>query len=259
MEEGTAEMKKNIMAVLYHSSDLPPETRHQYCPKESWCLFNTSSPEKFEHQDHHLDKAVHEELVSIFEAYSTDAILQKMLPGYTTNRNEAFNHVLWTVLPKSKFHGLERQRLACMTALLLFQDGNNIIPEIMRRLEIPVTDAACKTFSKLDSDRAYCWKYKSGKMEKRYSPLLKEALEQRNCEDDTGYGAGIFDATDTITADIPLPVSSIPKPADMDIVGKYVVVPYGPQFHIAKVQEQYGSAMYIECMVPVSRLEYIWK
>ena len=129
MEEGTAEMKKNIMAVLYHSSDLPPEIRHQYCPKESWCLFNTSSPEKLEHQDHHLDKAVHEELISIFEAYSTDAILQKMLPGYTTNRNEAFNHVMWTVLPKSKFHGLEIQRLACRIALLVFQDGNSIIPE----------------------------------------------------------------------------------------------------------------------------------
>ena len=63
----------------------------------------------------------------------------------------------------------------------------------------------------------------------------------------------------TPSADIPLPVSSIPKPADIDLVGKYVVVPYGPQFHIAKVQEQYHSTMYIECMVPVSRLEYIWK
>ena len=53
----------------------------------------------------------------------------------------------------------------------------------------------------------------------------------------------------TPSADIPLPVSSIPKPADIDLVGKYVVVPYGPQFHIAKVQEQYDSTMYIECVV----------
>jgi len=85
IEEGIQLLKTGMLAALYHISDLPPKTRHQYCPTNTWCSYCTASPESFKHKPYHIAKAVFEKLLPILESYTTKSVLQRMLPGYNNN------------------------------------------------------------------------------------------------------------------------------------------------------------------------------
>ena len=192
------------MAVLYHSCDLEPAVRHQFCPVDNWCHYKSNNPAAFEHQAHHLDEILFQELLPIFQNYTKTYILEKMLPGYTTNINESFNHVLWNIISKTKFHGKKRQEIATILALITFQLGNKAITEVMQRFELEVTENATEVFRQLDLNKDYSWAYKTRQMEALYKTRMNEALEQR-ANVDPGYGAGVFDQSDSITADISFP------------------------------------------------------
>ena len=92
--EAYKHMRSEIMAVLHHSCDLDPNVRHKYCPFNSWCLYRSGNPDSFEHKPHHLDVAIWYRLLPIFENYTQESCLSKVVLGYTTNVNESYNSVL---------------------------------------------------------------------------------------------------------------------------------------------------------------------
>ena len=74
----------------------------------------------------------------------------------------------------------------------------------MQRFELEVTENATEVFRQLDLNKDYSWAYKTRQMEALYKTHMNEALEQR-ANVDPGYGAGVFDQSDSITADISFP------------------------------------------------------
>ena len=76
-----------------------------------------------------------------------------MVLGYTTNVNDSYNSVLWSIIGKQKFHGKKHQKIAVMIALLQYQDGFSYRNLIMQHLKIPVTNYALKTLNDLAKQR----------------------------------------------------------------------------------------------------------
>lgn len=103
-------MKKSVLASLYHCVMIEDEeVRHQYCPEDSWCAFKRGEP--VEEKDHHLVQDFLDILLPVYQYYTALPMLQKLVPGFTTNSIECFNSVLWNRMHKHKFHGATRLKL----------------------------------------------------------------------------------------------------------------------------------------------------
>ena len=80
-----------------------PAEQHQYCR----CLYQID-PSSFENKSYNIDRAVFDEIKSLFIQCTIDSILKELLPGYKININESFNHVLRTYISTiSRDHNLE--------------------------------------------------------------------------------------------------------------------------------------------------------
>ena len=79
-EEHIKVTQKDIMAVLYHSCNVPEKTRHQYSPsgKDSWCQFKRTG--RFDNKDHHLDPVFLELLKPVFKRLSEESLLHRCFP-----------------------------------------------------------------------------------------------------------------------------------------------------------------------------------
>ena len=155
-----------------------------------------------------------------------------MLPGYNTNINESFNSLLWSIIPKSKYHGKLRQETATMMALLIYQLGYTVIDVICERLKIPTKDHA-NPLSRQAESRGY-FKRRSDQMAAtKFDTRLKEALQKKQ---DAGYAAGILDAGDTNTGAMALP-DETEVPSSTFCNFDFVVVVHGPQHYIGRIKE----------------------
>ena len=130
-------MQKSIMAVLYHSCDIPAQRRHQFCPEgeNSWCSYKRVS--KTETKDHHLDEVFIDFLESEFKRLSDYSLLLRCLPGYSQNANESINSLVWNRCPKHKYRWPKTVEMAAMSAILQFNDGASAKEEVMERAGIP--------------------------------------------------------------------------------------------------------------------------
>ena len=145
---------------------------HKYCPFNSWCLYRSENPESFEHKPHHF--AIYYRLPAIFENYTQESCLSKMVLGYTTNINESYSLVFCgRSLGSKKKH----QKIVVMIALLQYQDGFSSTNLIMQHLKIPVTNYALKTHTDLDKQRKKSREYKKlQENDKRYQSRLSADL-----------------------------------------------------------------------------------
>ncbi|XP_032228933.2 uncharacterized protein LOC116612384 [Nematostella vectensis] len=82
--EAISNMKMEIMAGLYHSCKLPVNERHQVCPVSSWCAYKNFT-KTFKEKKHHLDPVFVDFLKPTYDRLTSDALLERCLPGNTQN------------------------------------------------------------------------------------------------------------------------------------------------------------------------------
>ena len=97
-------------------------------------------------------------------------MLQKIVAGMTKTKLETFNSTLWCILPKMKFHGRKRVKIAVAIALLCFEDGKE--GRLMDDTGIPLADTSY--FEKADKNRAQLMK--RGHKEARHNCFPKILL-----------------------------------------------------------------------------------
>ncbi|GFX86250.1 uncharacterized protein LOC101238613 [Trichonephila clavipes] len=61
-----------------------------------------------------------------------ETLLKKCLHGKTQNCNESYNNILWNIVPKNIFIGLETFRLGALLALILYNSGYAGILSVIR-------------------------------------------------------------------------------------------------------------------------------
>ena len=129
-------MKKAIGAILWHCTNFSNETfRHRMCPDDdnSWCkwqLDKKNGTSKYKSRIS-IPVEIHNTIRPIFDALSSDELLDKCLHGETQNSNEALNSLIWTRCPKNIFVNRSTFETGIYSAVLQFNDGEYGIKPVL--------------------------------------------------------------------------------------------------------------------------------
>ena len=218
-EQHIKAMQNDIMAVLYHSCNVPDETRHQYCPpgKDSWCKFKRTG--KFENKDHHLDPVFLELLEPVFKRLSAQSLLRRCLPGFSQNSNESINSLVWSRAPKHKYHGPQRVEMAAMGAVLQFNEGASGKHLVMEKAGISYGELSVIGSAKKDQQRVQHSKLKASakkkKARRKIRQAKKKAEEESKSLDGPSYSSGRFNGINPLdnhsSSEDDLPLAQVAK------------------------------------------------
>lgn len=164
------ELKKAVQAIWHHYASTEEKPMHQFCPlgANSWCKWQKDQvcgSNKFRPKN--VDSAIMEEIKGVFDALSDEELLQKVLKGLSQNPNEALNHMVWEICPKSQFVGPETIETACALAVMLFNGGAHTLEKVLRGLNIAVGEHCKAGFAAIDQQRLYASAQKVTEEEKR--------------------------------------------------------------------------------------------
>ena len=79
--------------------------------------------------------------------------VKRVLHGKTQNANEAFNSVLWSMMPKTRFFEKERVEAEVAAAVGRLNKGNFHMAEVMNMLSMDVNDFTIRIVRSQDASR----------------------------------------------------------------------------------------------------------
>lgn len=167
------EMRKAILASLYHGYSTDDYPQHQYCPPglSSWCFYkrtiaNHQYPSGHRQRVHTpLDKELlHSHLEPLYKRLTSDDLLRRCEQKSTQNPNESFHHSVWSRCPKKNLHSLKRVQFAIITAAAEYNRGPEAISSIKRSLSMDVG--------------MYGKKFSKARQQKRVQKSISEATEK---------------------------------------------------------------------------------
>lgn len=118
---------------------------------------------------------------------TNENLLSRCLGAHSQNSNECLNSVIWKLVPKKEFSGIEVLKIGAYIAV--FNDGAGALLKIMRLFEIYPVASAVEYAEKCNARKIYL-------SYKRAEGSSKEArtsrLRLRHGVADNSYGAGAF-------------------------------------------------------------------
>jgi hypothetical protein len=120
-------------------------------------------------------------------------LLKTCLRGATQNANESINSVVWSILPKSKYHGFRSIRGAAAVAALFFNRGRSGLLKFFDKIGISITGELLtailgKDYKRIEKASTDIRQRDSITQNKRTQRFEKGA----SIEEETDYGAGMF-------------------------------------------------------------------
>ena len=183
-KNNVAEMKKAILASLYHSVSTDNKPQHMYCPvgPESWCFYqkaiaNDKTPGS---HDENVGTPLKEEylkkLLPIYERLSADDLLKRCIGCKTQNSNESLHSMIWQRCSKEKFVGKDTVEVAAILAICEFNFGaTETLSMITKNLRIGIENLCIEKSKRRDlerlrrNDTKSTIEYKKHEKEKRLS------------------------------------------------------------------------------------------
>lgn len=194
-------MYQAIWATWYHKRSTDEEPNHKFCPegKYSWCIYNRVKAQggiqTYRHTKN-IPATIMDLVKPIYEALSTPELLTRCLGGFTQNSNESLNQKIWKIATKKSWSGLETLKFAAYLSVATFNEGNNMVLELMKQLDIQPGKNAMIAMRKLDEKRIFMAEKKKQMATKEARTTRKRKLEQQIEEDkdaeDSHYSAGTF-------------------------------------------------------------------
>lgn len=141
--DSVEKMKEAIWAVFYHNISSNENPQHSYCPqgKDSWCKWRVAEANgtlaSFKHKPP-LQEKVQDAIKPVFEALSTNDLLERCTGGNTQNSNECLNSCIWKLAPKHLHCGAKTVEIATYIGVSLFNEGYSALLHIMDTLGIAV-------------------------------------------------------------------------------------------------------------------------
>lgn len=184
--ESVSAMHQAVWALYFHVSSSNEEPKHQLCPDtdDTWCKFRKAQKEGtvYDHNCHfHLPKIIMNEIKYIFRDLSDKKLLEKCIRGKTQNPNESLNNVIWTVLPKRVFVGIESLHFGVYEAITRFNDGNRNKIQLFEEMKFIPGSHMMDAMRKLDEERIQKSERKFNDIEKKIRQ--KRILSRRRLED----------------------------------------------------------------------------
>ena len=131
-KSSSAEMKKAVMASLYHCYSTDSKPRHELCPVgvDSWCFFQAALAQhqvpgphkKLIHTPLNFEK-LHTYLLPVYERLTDVQLLSSCVAGKTQNSNECLHSLIWARCAKDKFVSRRHVLFAVFTAISEFNFG----------------------------------------------------------------------------------------------------------------------------------------
>ena len=193
VEMAVYKMKKNIIAILHHITDLNDPDQ-----KSSWCKWqqDVATGTKTYKNDNCLPAVFLEVMRPVFMDLSESSLLTRCVNGITQTQNESINSLVWIRCPKHKHRGYKVVRCAAASAVCHFHGGTASRHKVMERLLFPAGDykkavSAVKDKKRVrKSDKAATEKDKKRRCtEKLLRTQREEALQE---VEGVSYEAGGF-------------------------------------------------------------------
>ncbi|GFU67463.1 uncharacterized protein LOC101238613 [Trichonephila clavipes] len=149
-------MMSSVIAAFFHCVSGKNNSLHGQCPEgsESWCRYQRAkaagSPLKEIEQG--LPNKIINQIKPTYLKLCNETLLKKCLHGKTQNCNESYN-ILWNIVPKNIFIGLETFRLGALLALILYNSGYAGILSVIRNVNGSLPESVAQELLKFDKQR----------------------------------------------------------------------------------------------------------
>ncbi|GFV42762.1 uncharacterized protein LOC101238613 [Trichonephila clavipes] len=150
-------MMSSVIAAFFHCVSGKNNSLHGQCPEgsESWCRYQRAkaagSPLKEIEQG--LPNKIINQIKPTYLKLCNETLLKKCLHGKTQNCNESYNNILWNIVPKNIFIGLETFRLDALLALILYNSGYAGILSVIRNVNGSLPESVAQELLKFDKQR----------------------------------------------------------------------------------------------------------
>ncbi|GFX44544.1 uncharacterized protein TNCV_4713701 [Trichonephila clavipes] len=150
-------MMSSVKAAFFHCVSGKNNSLHGQCPEgsESWCRYQRAkaagSPLKEIEQG--LPNKIINQIKPTYLKLCNETLLKKCLHGKTQNCNESYNNILWNIVPKNIFIGLETFRLCALLALILYNSGYAGILSVIRNVNGSLPESVAQELLKFDKQR----------------------------------------------------------------------------------------------------------
>lgn len=193
------EMKHACWATFYHKASTDADPQHTLCPigAESWCKYNRAAARGLPCPEHNnsLLPEIMAAIKPVYKDLCQPSLLKKCLLRKTQNCNEAFNHIIWSRLPKTEFVNAQTIQIGVLDAVLCYNDGVLGRVKVLQELCGQAGPNCVIGLQKKDFTRVRKAELSFQEIEKRARKARKTAkrrLEEVEKEEEATYGAGMF-------------------------------------------------------------------
>lgn len=150
-------MQSAVIAAFFHCCSGKNHQMHGQCPSgsESWCRYQRALNNGRQILDTTpgIPSSIIKIIKPVYMSLCDRELLSKCLHGMTQNRNESFNNLLWTIVPKETFVGIETLNLGAHIALILFNSGFLGLLPVFEKLGLPTNQERVKMYRQIDMVR----------------------------------------------------------------------------------------------------------
>ena len=185
-------MKQAAWSAWYHMASTDENPMHDFCDPDHCKLYLDFD---YKHASHSLPPAVCTAIKPAYDELCSDQSLRQVLNGGTTNANESFHRIIWSLCTKKRYHTRKRIEIGTNLAVIIYNEGFIGLIPIYKSLGITINNALLKMLKKIDherikEDQSYDRLFRRDQRRKhRFERLQKEAKLIQ--DDPHKYGAGI--------------------------------------------------------------------
>ncbi|GFX64295.1 CCHC-type domain-containing protein [Trichonephila clavipes] len=150
-------MMSSVIAAFFHCVSGKNNSLHGQCPEgsESWCRYQRAKAARssLKEIEQGLPNKIINQIKPTYLKLCNETLLKKCLHGETKNCNESYNNILWSIVPKNIFIGLEKFRLGALLALILYNYGYAGILSVIRNVNGSLPESVAQELLKFDKQR----------------------------------------------------------------------------------------------------------
>ncbi|GFU70635.1 CCHC-type domain-containing protein [Trichonephila clavipes] len=122
---------------------------------ESWCRYQRAKAagSLLKEIEQGLPNKIINQIKPTYLKLCNETLLKKCLHGKTQNCNESYNNILWNIVPKNIFIGLETFRLGALLALILYNSGYAGILSVIRNVNGSLPESVAQELLTFDKQR----------------------------------------------------------------------------------------------------------
>jgi hypothetical protein len=132
-------------------------------------------------------------LTPMIDRLTNPSLLKRCLRGATQNANESLNSVVWSILPKVKYHGYRSIRGAAAISSVFFNRGRSGLLKFFDEVGISITGELLTALLGKDHKRI-----EKATLHTEQHELIKRRKEQQRLaaqmatDEEMDYGSGMF-------------------------------------------------------------------